>query len=98
MQALRDEVEHLWGDLAEDYRMSRTTPPERSMGCLGRIERIQTITNLVGPCPPTKIQYPFLLSGMYMKVHAEIGITATVPEEILRSAREYVAKSKRMAG
>ena len=97
-QALRNELEHLWGDLAEDYRMSRATPPEQSMGCLGRIGRIQTITKLIGPCPPEKIQMPFLLTGIYEKVHAQIGITATVPEELLRQAREYVAKSQRRVG
>ena len=94
-QALRKELEHLWGDLAEDYRMSRATPPEKSMGCLGRIGRIQTITKLIGPCPPEKIQMPFLLTGMYERVHADIGLTATVPEEMLRHSREYVVESQR---
>lgn len=94
-QALRDELEHLWDDLAEDYRMSRANPPEQSMGCLGRIERIQAITRLVGPCSPGNVPMPFLLTGMYEKVHAEIGITATVPEETLRAARDYVAEQKR---
>jgi hypothetical protein len=97
-QALRDELEHLWDDLAEDYRMSRANPPEQSMGCLGRIERIQKITKLVGPCLPEAIPMPFLLDGVYEKVHAEIGITATVPEEMLQRCREYVAESQRRVG
>lgn len=97
-QALRDELEHLWGDLAEDYRMSRANPPEQSMGCLGRIDRIQAITKLVGPFPPENVPMPFLLTGVYEKVHAQIGIEATVPEDTLRAAREYVAESKRRAG
>lgn len=98
LKALRDELEHLWDDLAEDYRMSRANPPEQSMGCLGRIDRIQTITKLVGPCPPESVPMPFLLAGVYEKVHAEIGIEATISEDTLRSAREYVAESKRRAG
>lgn len=93
-QALCNELEHLWDDLAEDYRMSRANPPEQSIGCLGRIERIQTITKLVGPCSPGAIPMTFLLTGVYEKVHAEIGITAIVPEETLQAAREYVAKAK----
>jgi hypothetical protein len=91
-QALRAELELLWDDLADDYRMSRGTPPEESIGCLSRIERIQAITRLVGPCPPGAIPMTFLLTGLYEKVHAQIGITATVPEDTLRSARKYVAE------
>lgn len=97
-QALRTELEHMWDDLAEDYRMSRATPPEQSMGCESRIERIQTITRLVGPCPPGAIPMAFLLTGLYEKVHAQIGITATIPEDTLRSARKYVAEQKARLG
>lgn len=97
-QALRQELEHLWSDLAESYRMSHAKPPERSIGCENRVERIRTITKLVGPLPPEKIQMPFLLTGMYEKVHAQIGITATVPEDTLQASREYVARSQRRVG
>lgn len=97
-QALRDELEHLWDDLAEDYRMSRANPPEQSMGCLGRIERIQEITKLVGPCPPENIPMSFLLTGVYERVHSEIGVAAPVSEETLRKAREYVAAAERRIG
>ena len=96
-QALRDELEHLWSDLAQAYRLSHATPPEQSMGCLGLIGRIQTITDHVGPCPPEKISMPFLLTGMYEQVHAAIGVTAPVPEEAHRGAREYVAGPRRRA-
>jgi hypothetical protein len=94
-QALRDELEHLWNDLVEGYRMSRATPPEQSMECLGLVERIKTITKLVGPLPAEKITMPFLLTGMYERVHAEIGIDASVPPKILQRAREYVTAGER---
>jgi hypothetical protein len=97
-RALREELEYLWDDFAEDYRMSRANPPEQSMGCLGRIERIQVITRLVGPCPPGNVPMPFLLTGVYEKVHAAIGIEVSVPEETLQAAREYVAESQRRVG
>lgn len=93
-QALRTELEHLWDDLADDYRMSRATPPEQSIGCLGRIERIQAITKLVGPCSPGAIPMTFLLTGVYEKVHAQIDIEATVPEDTLKAARKYVAEQE----
>ena len=92
-QALRDELKDLRSDLVEDYRMSRANLPENSMGCLGLIDRIQTITRLVGPTPPEQISMPFLLSGLYERVHAEINIDVTVPPEILQKAREYEAES-----
>ena len=38
---------------------------------------------------------PFLLTGMYEKVNAEISITTPVPEETLQVAREYVPESQR---
>lgn len=93
-KALRDELEFLWGDLVEAHRMSRANPPERSMECLGLIERIQTISRLVGPLPPGQVSMPFLLTGLYERVHAEIGVDATVPPEILQRAREYEAESE----
>ncbi|MCW2938477.1 MAG: hypothetical protein JWN00_1462 [Actinomycetia bacterium] len=94
-QALRDELEHLWSDLAEAYRMSRADPPEKSMECENAIARIWAITDHVGPCPPGRISMPFLLTGMYEKVHAQIGIAATVPPKIVEQAREYVAATGR---
>lgn len=95
-EALRGELVNLWTDLADACRVSRADPPEKSMQCEGLIGRIQRITRLVGPLPAEEVEMPFLLTGMYEKVHAEIGITATVPEETLQAAREYVAKVKRM--
>lgn len=95
-RALREELGHLWSDLAEAYRMSHTNPPEKSQECQGVIERIWAITDLVGPCPPGRISMPFLLTGMYEKVHAEIGVRATVPEDMLQRAREYMAAAKRI--
>jgi hypothetical protein len=91
--ALRDELAYLWDDLATQYRYSHAQPPENSMGCENLIERIHTITALVGPVSTDKIQIPFLLTGMYERVHRQIGIAATVPAETLERARAYVATS-----
>lgn len=91
---LLEELIYLWGDFADAYRASRTDPPETSMGCEHLIGRIQTVTKLVGPIDPAKVAMPFLLTGMYERVHAEIGITVTVPEVIMQQAREYVANGK----
>jgi hypothetical protein len=88
--ALRDELACLWDDLAYQYRSSRAQPPENSGGCENLIERIHTITALVGPVPADKISMPFLLTGMYERVHRQIGIVATVPAELLEQARAYV--------
>lgn len=93
-RALREELEYLWGDLAAAYRLSQADPPENSTGCEHLTDRIHAITRLVGPVPAEKIQMPFLLTGMYDQVHAQIAITATVPAETLRAAREYVARDK----
>ena len=93
-QALRDELVYLWTDLAEAYRWSRATPPETSMGCENLINRIHAITALVGPISSDQIEMPFLLTGMYEQVHAQTGITVTVPKETLQQAREYVAREK----
>jgi hypothetical protein len=97
-QALRTELMYLWDDLSKAYADSRATPPERSMGCENVINRIHAITKLVGPLPAREISMPFLLTGMYEKVHAQIGIEATVPEETLRASREYVAEQEAHLG
>ena len=96
VDALHEELVHLWSDLAAAYRYSEATPPEKSQSCEGLIGRIHMITALVGPVSSDHIELPFLLTGMYEQVHAAMGTTVTVPEATLVSAREYIASQDRM--
>lgn len=93
--ALREELMYLWGDLASAYRDSRATPPEASIGCENLTYRIHTITALIGPISSNQIEMPFLLTGMYEKVHAAAGVVVSVPEDTLQMARDYVAGCER---
>lgn len=90
VDALREELMYLWTDLAEAYRMSRATPPESSPGFENVARRIHAITALVGPISTDQIEMPFLLTGMYEKVHADMGLQVSVPEDCLADARAYM--------
>lgn len=91
LQVLRWELVLLWADLADAYRTSRAVPPETSTGCENLIDRIHRITRVVGPIPPEHVEMPFLLTGMYERVHAATGVTVTVPDDLLARCREYLA-------
>jgi hypothetical protein len=90
VKALRHELMYLWCDLDWAYRESRATPPEKSPGCEGLIDRIQRVSRLVGPISPDQVSMPFLLTGMFEQVHAAMGLEVTVPEATLKACREYV--------
>lgn len=93
IEALRQELIYLWGDLAAAYRQSRADPPWTSTGCEHLIGRIRAVTELVGPVSLDQVEMPFLLTGMYELVHESLDIRAQVPAAMLREAREYVATS-----
>lgn len=68
INALRDELIQLWGDMfwarAEAYR-------EWSMRCENLAERIVTISRIVGPAPWEHISVDLLRDGTYERVHHE---------------------------
>jgi hypothetical protein len=76
--ALREELACLWSDLATDRRMAFNGV--WSVACESTASRIATITALVGPTPWEQIQPTLLEDGTYLRLHAEMGITAEVDE------------------
>jgi hypothetical protein len=96
--ALKAELVHLWSDFAQNYHYSQASPPESSGGCESVIERILALTKIVGPVDAGELELWFLLSGMYERVHAQIGIHVTVPESMLQMARDRAAQGERIAG
>jgi hypothetical protein len=72
----REELTCLWHDL--DAARRNAYHGEWSMACDSLVDRIKALTPLVGPTPWGDIQIPLLESGIYQRVHAELGID--VPE------------------
>jgi hypothetical protein len=96
VRELRRELMYLWGDLASAYRCSGVTPPERSPGCEGMIERIHNVTRVVGPVDPQQVEIWFLLTGMYERVHAAMDLEVVVPEKTMEACRRAEARNAEM--
>ncbi len=74
--AVRVELELLWGDL--DTAKGQAINGEWSMRCDSLVERIKDLTRLVGPTPWDCVGLSLLENGTYQRVHAELGVEATV--------------------
>ncbi|MFI6290101.1 hypothetical protein ACIBEJ_00865 [Nonomuraea sp. NPDC050790] len=95
---LRQELVELWHDLAEAHLHSRSKPPELSRECRQLIRRIKTITSVAGAVAPGQIDMRLLLTGLYQRIHAELGVNVEVPEGLIQHARDYVAGGRLALG
>ena len=83
--ALRDELGYLWTDLQAARRSA--IRDGWSMQCDWLVERIKTITPLVGPTPWTELDIELIEDGVYQRIHAEIGVDAPYDEDGVREHR-----------
>ncbi|GFE20000.1 hypothetical protein [Streptomyces nigrescens] len=87
-EVAREQLVLLWGDL-ERARCSAING-KWSMMCDSLVERIKSLTPLVGPTPWEEIQIPLLELGIYQQVHAELGIPVDVDMERVAKTRESI--------
>ncbi len=92
--ALRDELSYLWTDLQTARRDALRGG--WSMHCDWIVERIKTITPLVGPTPWTGLDIELIEDGVYQRIHEEIGVEAPYDEEGVRKHREWLDGSGRV--
>lgn len=71
-RACRKELDHLWYDLADAVNTS--VNGRWSIKCDGLVGRIKRLTRLVGPTPWETVRIPLIESGVYQRLHAELGI------------------------
>lgn len=74
-EAVCDELEYLWGDL--DNAMRYALNGRWSIQCDGLVDRIKTLTQLVGPTSWDKIPLSMLENGVYQRLHDDLGIRVT---------------------
>lgn len=89
--ALREELSYLWTDLQTARRDAYKGG--WSMQCDWLVERIKTITPLVGPTPWTELDIELIEDGVYQRIHAEIGVDAPYDEDGVRKHRAYLNAS-----
>jgi hypothetical protein len=92
-EAAKDELALLWHDLSEEVRLAYRN--EWSMGCDSKVDRIRTLTLLVGPTAWEDVQLNLLERGIYQRVHAEMGVDAPVDAAAL--AQELRRREARVA-
>lgn len=90
---LREELSYLWTDLQTARRSAYRGG--WSMQCDWLVERIKTITPLVGPTPWTELDIKLIEDGVYQRIHAEIGVDAPYDEEGVRKHRARLNASAR---
>lgn len=83
--ALTEELSYLWTDLQTARRDAING--QWSMHCDWLVERIKTITPLVGPTPWTELDIQLIEDGVYQRIHAEIGVDAPYDEDGVREHR-----------
>ena len=78
--ALREELANLWTDLAHETRWAHNG--RWSIACDNLLARITAITELVGPVRWEDMPYELLWdgSGLYRRMHAEMGVAVEVDE------------------
>jgi hypothetical protein len=94
--ALREELSCLWTDLQTARRDA--IRGGWSMHCDWIVERIKTITPLVGPTLWEQLDIQLIEDGVYQRIHAEIGVDAPYDEAGVREHRAYLNASARDAG
>lgn len=92
-KACRKELRSLWHDL--DHAVRSALNGTWSMGCDDVTHRIKRLTRLVGPTPWEAIQITLLESGVYQRIHAELGIEVTVDMDQVAEVRERIEDRRR---
>lgn len=82
---LRDELSYLWTDL--NTARQQAINGQWSMHCDWIVERIKTITSLVGPTPWQDMEIKLIEDGVYQRVHEELGVDAPVDMDGVRAHR-----------
>lgn len=80
----------MWEDLYEARNSSING--EWSIRCDHLVGRIKNLTLLVGPTPWNEIQASLLETGVYQRVHTEIGVTVHPDVEHVMQERRRVEK------
>lgn len=94
-EAIKQELCCLWGDLYAAVRNGIRT--NWSIECESLAWRIKMLTRFVGPTPWDEIQISLLESGVYQRIHAEMGVTVEVDmakvAEVRRSIESVLPRS-----
>lgn len=77
-EALRWELERLWGDLDSAYHDASNGI--WSMGCEGITTRIVVLTRIAGPVSWESVGYPLILNGLFDGILTAAGITYRPPD------------------
>lgn len=93
IEVCREELDCLWDDLNDAVRDAING--EWSINCGGLEERIKALTKLVGPTSWESVHIPLLESGVYQRIHAEIGIDAPVDMDGVRRTRASINERRR---
>lgn len=88
--AAQTELSCLWEDLYEARNSSING--DWSIRCDHLVGRIKKLTLLVGPTPWNEIQASLLETGVYQRVHAEIGVTVHPDVEHVTQERRRLEK------
>ena len=88
---LREELVSLWTDLEQAIR--RAHNGQWSMECDWFLDRIKTLTQQVGAAPWGLLPITLLESGLYQRIHAELGIDAPVDMDRVAEVRAVINKS-----
>lgn len=91
--ALKNELECLWGDLATARHNALNG--RWSIQCGSVAWRIANITKVLGkPTPPESVQVSLLLNGWYTELHEAIGIEAPISAETMAQAQQMRAEGR----
>lgn len=88
-KALRGELVKLWSDL-ESARAFAIPPGTWSMQCEDLEGRIKELTQLVGAMPWEEMPITLLEDGVYQRIHADLGIDATVDMDRVAEVRAKI--------
>lgn len=89
--ALVEELSCLWTDLQTARRDAYRD--QWSMQCDWLVERIKTITPLVGPTSWENLDIQLIEDGIYQRIHSELGVEAPIDMDGVRKHRAYLDAS-----
>lgn len=92
-EAVREELVLLWDDLHE--ARSYAINGEWSIRCDSLVDRIKTLTPLLGPTPWGEIQIRLIEDGIYQRVNAEMGIEVAPDMAKIAELRAYMDAQSR---